>query len=163
MKKLAGCIVLFGLLISAGVPSALGGSSGAFNTKYTKIHYSDRKDLDDFIWRLGGERRDFPEDPALVSNRVDRIIERVEAILDMRPRNFCVDVYLRRGLLDEARAAFFDRKTYAIHISVDYSSDGVFAHEAAHAVISRYFSVKPPDKVQEILTQYVDRYLWNDY
>lgn len=134
-----------------------------FKTKYAKIHYSDDKDLDLFFWRLGGQRLEFPKDAALASNRVDRIVERVEAILDMRPKNFSVDIALRRGMLDGGRAAFYDRRTRSIYISADYATDGVAAHEIAHAVIERYFAVPPSNKAQEILTQYVDKYLWNDY
>ena len=40
---------------------------------------------------------------------------------------------------------------------------GVLAHEVAHAIINQYFAVPPPSKVQEILSQYVDKHLWGDY
>jgi hypothetical protein len=163
MKRLTCCLIFFGLLISAHSPSASAEPGGTFSTKYTKIHYPDEKDLNDFFWRIGGGKADFPRNSSLAQNRIDRIVERVETILDMWPRPFSVNIYLRRGLLEAGRAAFYDRRTKTIQISVDYSSDGVFAHEVGHAVISQYFSHPPPDKAQEILTQYVDKYLWNDY
>jgi len=134
-----------------------------FNTKYTKIHYSQEKDINDFIWKIGGQKIEFSEDSGLASNRVDRIIEKVETILDMYPKNFRVNIYLYRGPIEPNKAAFYDYKTKSIHISVEYATDGVLAHEAAHAVINQHFNPPPPSKVQEILTQYVDKYLWSDY
>jgi len=156
------CIALLMFLIFPR--EALSQPEKPFKTKYAVIYYDQDKDLDDFIWRLGGQHMDFPIDTSLVSNRVDRVIDRVEAILDMRPHNFRVEVYLRRGPLQgENKVAFYEHKTRAVYCSVDYASDGVVAHEIAHAVICQYFSIPPPKKMQEILTQYVDKYLWSDY
>jgi hypothetical protein len=133
-----------------------------FKTSYAVIHYYQDKDMDDFIWRLGGQRLEFTNDRKLASNRVDRIVDRVQAILDMRPRDLKFDIYLERGPVKEDRVAFYDNKTRAIHISIEGATDGVVAHEVAHLIISKYF-VSAPSKIQEILTQYVDKYLWSDY
>jgi len=132
-------------------------------TKYSIVHYTNDKDIDDFIWRLGGQRLEFVNDPQLASNRIDRIISRVEAILDMWPENFTVHLYLHRGILRPNEVAFYEYKTKALNISVDYASDGVLAHEVAHAIINQYFATPPPSKVQEILSEYVDKHLWGDY
>lgn len=139
-------------------------SEQSLQTRYTKIYYDNYKDLDDFVWRLGGQRPDFSPDISLVSNRVDRVVDRVETILDMRPNNFKVNIYLHRGQLQGPnKIAFYEHNTRAVHVSVDFATDGVVAHEIAHAVINQYFVPPPPHKMQEILTQYVDKYLWNDY
>ncbi len=106
---------------------------------------------------------EFPADTGLASNRIDRLVERVETILDMQPKNFKINIYLHQGLLESQKIAFYDYKTKSIHISVDYASDGVTAHEIAHAIINYHFSSPLPSKMQEILTQYVDKYLWSDY
>lgn len=151
------------LFIFASNPKTLlGQSDKIFKTHYTTIHYAEDKDLEDFIWRLGGQRIEFSTDTALVSNRVDRIVERVKTILDMYPKKFSVNIYLHRGSLEPDRVAFYEHKTRSIHVSVDYMSDGVFAHEIAHAIINQYFVSAPPSKIQEILTQYVDKYLWSE-
>jgi len=134
-----------------------------FSTKYTTIRFVNDKDMDDFLWRLGGQRLDFTNETELVSNRIDRIVERVQAILDMRPVGFHVVVGLQRELPGQYKAAYYDPRKGTIYVAVDYATDGVLAHEIAHAVINRYFASPPPSKVQEILTQYVDRYLWSDY
>jgi len=163
MKRLLCCFLLLGACFLYSAPSLPAGPSGVFKTRYTTVYYPDEKDIDDFIWKLGGQRMELGANKGLASNRIDRIVERVEAILDMQPKDFKINIYLHRGLLESERIAFYDYKTRSIHISVDYATDGVTAHEIAHAVINYHFSTPLPDKMQEILTQYVDKYLWNDY
>lgn len=157
--------LIFSLIFAFLLPASLtfAQSEKIFKTKYSTIYYSQDQDLNDFLWRIGGMRFEFSSDTSLAQNRIDRIVERVQAILDMWPKNFNIDVYLCRGDLLPHKVAYYEHKTKSIHASIDNVSDGVFAHEVAHAVISRYFSSPPPSKAQEILTQYVDKYLWNDY
>ena len=139
------------------------GSPKVFQTKYTTIYYYEDKDIDDFIWRLGGQRLEIARDPKMASYRLDRLVERVQAILDMWPRNFKITINLHRKPLSANQVAYYEKNTGVIHISVDYTSDGVVAHEIAHANIEQYFPVAPASKMQEILTQYVDKNLWSDY
>ena len=134
-----------------------------FKTNYTNVHYLKEDDLDDFIWRLGGRKLEFSNEVEIASSRIDRIISRVQTILDMWPRNFKLDIYLHRDVLEFNKVAYHDSASQSIHICVDYASDGVVAHEIAHAVISQYFSFSPPGKMNEILAQYVDKHLWSDY
>ncbi len=134
-----------------------------FTTKYTTVHYARDKDLDEFIWKLGGQRMEFMNDRALASNRIDRVVNRVQSILDMWPNSLHLDIYLHREVLEHNKVAFYKKSTDSLHIAVDYASDGVLAHEIVHAVIDQYFPVQPPSKMQEILAQYVDRHLWSDY
>jgi hypothetical protein len=155
-------ITLILLFVSSAVRAAES-SFRVFKTRYAAVHYEQDRDVEDFIWRIGGERISFPRDSDLAAGRVDRVVERVQTILDMHPKNFKVNIYLLRGFLEGDRPAFYDNNSRSIRISVDYSTDGVLAHELAHAVISLYFPAPPPSKVQEILTQYVDKYLWSDY
>jgi len=159
MRLIFSIIFIFLLFTSL----AFAESQKIFQTKYSKIHYAEDKDLSDFIWRISGKRFEFSTDTAFAQNRVDRIVERVETILDMWPQNFNIDIYLHRGELQPNKVAYYEHKTKSIQISIDNVSDGVFGHEVAHAVISQYFSSPPPSKAQEILTQYVDKYLWSDY
>jgi len=134
-----------------------------FQTKFTTIHYTDDAQIDAFIWRLGGQRLEYVNEPELASHRIDRLIERVSMILDMYPENFQIAIHLRSDELLMNKIAYFEYETNAIYSSVDKVSDGVIAHELAHAIIVRYFPTPPPSKVQEILAQYVDRQLWSDY
>lgn len=162
MKRLSRYSLIIVTFLLCAEP-ALAQADAVFNTKYAAIYYSQSKDLDDFLWRLGGGRLEFGSDTALAMNRIDRIVERVEAILDMRPKNFKMDIRLHREPLSVNKVAFYERKSKIIHVSVDYATDGVIAHEIAHAVINQYFDSPIPTKTQEILTQYVDKYLWSDY
>ena len=133
-----------------------------FETTYTNIFYSDDKDLSDFLWRISGRRIDFTHDVELAKSRVDGIIRRVQSILDMYPDNFHIKIILYHKH-KEGMVALYSHKTKSITVYADRVTDGVFAHEIAHAVICNYFSEPPPRKIQEILAQYVDRYLWEDY
>jgi len=164
MKRLTVYILSLSILLLSNLPAAFGQTQKKiFKTKYTFIHYDDDKDMDEFVWRLGGGKFEFFSDVSLASSRIDRIVDKVMAILGMWTKAPRIDIFLYRGVLEANKAAFYDNKTKAIHISVENSSDGVFAHEVAHVVINQYFVTPPPSRTQEILTQYVDKYLWSDY
>ncbi len=134
-----------------------------FKTKYSHIYYSRDEHIDTFIWRLGGQRREFMDNTELASNRVDRIVNRVQTILDMWPDNFKVNIYLHPQALGPNKVAYYEYKTASLHFALDYASDGVVAHEMAHAIVNQYFPSRAPSKMQEILSQYVDEHLWSDY
>lgn len=135
-----------------------------FTTRYSTIHYFEDNDFNDFLWRIGGKRFDYTTNTALAKSRTDRIVERVENILEMQPKDFKVDIYLRKGDLEINKVAYYDSKTNSIFVSVDNVSDGVFAHETAHAVLYKYFFPRQLSSVaQEVLTRYVDKNLWSDY
>ncbi len=138
-------------------------AESAFKTKYTLIHYDQAKDLSDFLWRLGGTRIEFTTDTDLASSRVDRLVERVQTILDMHPKGLTIQIFLKRGELAENPQGFYQRENGTVTLCVDKVTDGIFAHEISHAVINKYFGGTVPRKTQEILSQYVDKYLWNDY
>ena len=163
MKKLFRFVGLAFLLVFLAAPCGWSQTQNTFQTKYTTIYYFEDADIDDFIWRLGGQRLEISSDPELASHRIDNLVDRVQALLDMWPPNFQVAIYLHRGPLSANETAFYEKTEKAIHVSVEYASDGVLAHELAHASIAAFFSVPPPSKMQEILAQYVDKHLWSDY
>lgn len=133
-----------------------------FKTHYTDIHFPDDKALCDFFWRISGSECDLTEGASLIKSRVDRIVERVQSILDMRPADFHVRINIHPEYKEGLIAKYSD-KTGSITVYADRITDGVFAHELAHAVICNYFSEAPSEKIQEILAQYVDKHLWGDY
>jgi hypothetical protein len=133
-----------------------------FTTSYCVILYTDAKTLGDFFFRIGGRRFNFEDDIALARSRADRIIDRVMAILDMYPKGFKTQVRLYSEF-SSGSIASYDSKADVVSVYADKVTDGVFAHEVAHAVICKYFYPNPPGKAQEILTQYVDKHLWDDY
>ncbi len=163
MKNLFGIVCLALSLHSLSPAAVWAQSQKTFQTKYTTIYYDADADINDFIWRLGGQKLEFARDPQLASYRIDRLVDQVQALLDMFPANFQIVIYLHRGPLTANEAAYYEKSTKIIHVSVDYASDGVVAHEIAHANMEAYFPIAPPSKVQEILAQYVDKHLWSDY
>lgn len=102
-----------------------------------------------------------------VSGKIDIIIERVETILEMRPRNFKVDIivvrtsddvkalYKRKYHRDVDFIAFYSPMGKSVYISTDEVESSILAHELAHAVIDQYFGVVAPVKIHEILANYV--------
>ena len=162
MKCLYGYLIAFSLLFYFPL-KVWAQSDKVFETKYTTVYFSQDNDLDDFLWRLGGKRLEFASDRQLAQNRIDRLVNRVRLILDMWPDNFRISINVERGALTFNKVSYYDEHTKTIHISVDYTSDGVLAHEIAHAIISQYFPSPVPAKMKEILCQYVDKNLWSDY
>jgi len=148
-----------------------------YKTQQTTVYHNGEDALATFIMKVGGRgKRNLPyaRNPSTKQNSIDRIVYRVKTILDMHPVNFHFDIYiyptyreLKRvyrgmGLMGRAPIAFYAHRSRAIYIALDRLNEGVFAHEVAHAVINRYFATPPPARMQEILAQYVDKYLWEE-
>lgn len=103
-----------------------------------------------------------------VSEKIDIIVDRVKAILDMYPKNFRIDIkitadsnlvqsiYKKRYFKDVEFIAFYSPQERAIYISAEDAKSNVLAHELAHSIIDQYFGVAAPVKIHEILAQYVD-------
>ena len=148
-----------------------------YGTQYSTIYYSDDKYFYDFTRKIGSGLQLFSEgqekNPALAKNRIDRIVEQVQKLLEMYPPEFHFKIYiypsykelkliyLGMGNLGKSPIAFYNHKAKAVYVSLVDITDGVLAHEIAHAVINSSFAVPPPARMQEILAQYVDRHLWS--
>jgi len=141
---------------------ALAEGQKVFRTKFAEIYYSEDASLVDFFWRISGKRLNFTEESNLAESRVDSIIDRVQSVLDMHPDNFRIKINLY-SQYKEGRIAFYSNKEGSITVYADRVTDGILAHEIAHAIICKYFLEPPPEKIQEILSQYVDKHLWSDY
>ncbi len=106
-----------------------------------------------------------------VRNKIDVIVERVEAVLDMFPADLKFTVVLLPRDSDVQRVyrakygvkvdyiSFYAPKEKTIYVSVDDIRLGVFAHELTHVVLNRYFGVSPPTKIHEVLAQFVESHL----
>ncbi len=141
-----------------------------------RIQYIEPRHLNTFTLRIGGFRytsTGLDQNPSNVKARVDEIMEKVQATLDMHPSDFKISINLypdfesierifrQFSLTGNSPLAFYSHKTKTIYADVSSITDGVLAHEMAHAVINFYFKVPPPAKMQEILAQYVDLHLWD--
>jgi hypothetical protein len=155
--------LIFFLIVCAVLSHPCGAAeSGTLKTRYATIHYQSPKDLSEFTWRISGQRIEFPADLNTGDHSVDRIVDRVQSILDMYPNSFGVVINLLVSYTSGDIAAY-DKKSRTIEVYADRVTDGVLAHEISHAVIDAYFESTPPDKVHEILSRYVDQHLWSDY
>lgn len=137
-------------------------AQNSLETRYSSIHYSQESELTDFLWRLTGQRYQGPNVSDLTVNRVDEIVERVQTLLDMRPPAFHFDIYLKPTYSGSGTIAYYSHETRSITAIANRVTDGVLAHEIAHAVINASFTPPPAEKSQEILAQYVDQHLWSE-
>jgi hypothetical protein len=170
----AACIL--GLVLLLALPSALfAQTGGVYHTAYADIRYVSDKDLFAFTRNIGsglsflGENPE--KNPLLARNRVDRIVDMVEGLLDMRPPGLRFSIQIFRsqaeldsayrslGMMGGAPAAYYSHTTRSIAVSLDNITDRILSHEIAHAVICRYFGTPPPMRMQEVLAQYVDKHL----
>ncbi len=138
------------------------------------IKYSQASYLDALNARIGGYRytsSGLDRNPANVIARIDNIMSRVQANLDMYPDNFRITILLlpdasalesvfrTYSLTGHVPLAFYAHKSGTIYVAVGSVTEGVLAHEMAHAVINAYFPVPPPARMQEILARYVDLHI----
>ncbi len=160
---------MFRIIIYCAIPilcvtaasHSLAASYETYRTEHATIHFEREEDLRDFFWRISGiDFRDMADRRG--AGFVDRIVTRTQSILDMYPRDFSVDIYLKPSY-QSGNIAFYSDTTRSITVYADRVTDGILAHEVAHAVMDAYFTLAPPRKVQEILSRYVDAHLWQDY
>lgn len=129
-----------------------------------KLNYDVSSQVDTFF--MDGRSATNPE--RLLSDSVDAIYREVETILGLEVSSFhgkivvCPD---QRGVGEEFHRIFgmgFEERSFfvldedTIFISFEDMTLGMLGHEIAHAIISHYFVVPPPTKVQEVLAGYVE-------
>jgi len=119
------------------------------------------KDSDKKIFRGGS-----PGD--ILAENIDALFEEVSDLLDMHLYSYHGDIkiFLTKDNLgkvfskllgEELKSeSFYYHNENAIYISAESLKPGILAHEIAHAIISHYFVVLPPVKVQEVLSGYVE-------
>ncbi len=106
---------------------------------------------------------------------MDLLVDRVSRLLDMYPSDLHFKIYVHKtqkeignsythlstlGAYGRIPVAFYSHRNKAVYVSLENISAGILAHEIAHAVINFYFPEPPPERMQEILAQYVDKHLW---
>ncbi len=162
-------------LVCAGAVAAPPGPGGVVKTFYAEIYYPADKALAEFTERtsfnspaLGMSN---PRIETMAADNVDRIVFRVKTLLDMYPAELSFSihiyetyselsaVYRNIGMIGTPPVAFYSHGMAGIYLTTERLNAGILAHEIAHAVINAYFVTPPPAKMQEILSQYVDRHL----
>lgn len=97
-----------------------------------------------------GFLRERPEkNPLLAKTRVDKIVDAVCSILDMRPLNLRFNIVLYKAQAEVTAAfkglggqasppvAFYSHGTRSIALAIDSITDRILAHEIAHVVFRR--------------------------
>jgi hypothetical protein len=97
---------------------------------------------------------------AAVSDALDIRILRFRGRIFILPDRPSLKEHLKRvyGLELSERSYYFYRDN-TIFIAYEDLNARVLAHEMAHALISNYFQVPPPEKIQEILASYAEKNL----
>ena len=165
------------------LPGATAGAAPwkVVKTRYLNLHYQYPSDIEQFdaaikpVKHLSGFSSFSAGEPKQgrfgpLSDKVDRLVEKVQLILDMRkPIRINVRIHSNKKALHDTyfklfrkrrklRAWYiFERNT--IYVNVKDLFSGMLAHEVAHAVIDNYMDARPPRATAEILARYVDGHL----
>jgi len=157
-------------------------------TRYTTIRYLSHEDLVKFeqkikygkdAWGLSHLfKKTGPDDffdkhdlAEKVTEKVDKLWERVREILDMRKQapKVTIHIYGSRKQLADAYFRIYQKENHfrawyiyeynTIYITADDLTEGMLAHEMAHSIIDHYLQIRPPAASAEILARYVDTHL----
>jgi len=154
-------------------------SSGyELNTRYASLTYNSEDLLRKFnkeialgsLSYLLRNRRSITVDDE-IRNKMEVIVEKVEAILEMHPKElrFTVSLLPSEDAIHETYrrkygktvdfVSFYSPRDKTIFVSVKDIDLAVLAHEIAHAVIDLYYGMATPSKIHEVLAQYVESHL----
>jgi hypothetical protein len=156
------------------------GQERVHQSRFASIHYQEPGQLERFAQKIQpgaltvslnqifiGDGKHTPEVKA--GRYVDQLFQRVQSILEMPKPGMRVQIRLFRGQEELSAAfekitqkptqspAFYWKENNTIYVHLEKVSLGILAHEMAHAVIAHYFIISPPEKISELLCQYVDR------
>ncbi len=104
-------------------------------------------------------------------NKIDVLVEKVENVLDMFPGGLKFKIILLPSQEDVQKifrgkygrgtdyVAYYSPREKTVYVSVDDVRIGVLAHELAHVILDNYFVVPPPEKIHEVLAQFVELHL----
>jgi hypothetical protein len=154
-------------------------SSGyELKTRYVTITYNNEDNLRRFnkgiylgslSYLLWNRKSITAEDD--IKNKLDAIVERVESVLEMYPKEvkFTIallpsedavhGVYKTRYGKSSDYISFYSSKDKIIFVSVKDIDLGILAHEIAHAIIDSYYGISTPSRIHEILAEYVEAHL----
>jgi len=152
--------------------------SAELKTQYTTLVYEKDELLRDFnhavslgsLNHLLRSRKSITADDE-IKNKIDVLIERIQTVLDMHPRELkfrivllATDTEVQKIYRSKYGAnadfiAFYSQRDKTIYLSVSDIRLGVLAHELAHMIIDHYFGVPPPVKIHEVLAQFVEEHL----
>ena len=166
-------IIFLFILLLTSVSSAY-----ELKTEYTTILYEKGDQLSRFNKeiRLGRlsyllrNRKSITIDDE-IKNKIDVIVERVETILEMIPNKLNFKLVLLSSENEVQTTfknkygrnvdyiAFYSPRDKTVFVSVKDVDLGILAHEFAHVIIDQYYGIPSPEKLHEILAEYVEMHL----
>jgi hypothetical protein len=164
--------VIFALFLVSALPAA----AIEIKSQYAVIIFNDAELLKTFnntlfISRfkyLLKEKRPMTVEEE-VMDKIDLITAKVEQILEMFPPNLqytitlCENMDQVRDLLtamhnkDWKRPGFYSPSNDTVYLSARNGRINVVAHEVGHVVVEKYFKVRPPVKIHELLAQFAEK------
>mgnify|MGYP002631581731 CR=1 FL=1 len=147
-------------------------------SRYTTITYFDNRDLRKFNKklylgrlqsRIKGGYSDTIENEVIA--KIDFIVEKVRAVLDMFPPNLKFSIVIHSNerevqqdfrklyKIDVGYIAFYSPSANKVFYSANNAVLGVVAHEIGHVVAENYFTVSPPQRIHEVLAQFAEAHV----
>jgi hypothetical protein len=132
------------------------------NSLIPKLNFQYLLHLD----RVDGEAAATPSD--ILSKTLDALYLEVSDILDIHIYSFhgSIKIFIQQASLNAALKeilgvnlegpSYYLQEQNTIFISDADLNLGVLGHEIAHAIISGFFVVPPPEKIQEVIAGYVE-------
>lgn len=145
-------------------------------SRYFSIHLTDSSDLEKLTTQLSvppNIRSTVAQTLSLnVSNslgqELDTLFLAISAMLDLHVQNFKIKIIIchtaqelsdiAKKLLgkETSRQGFFISEHNTIYINAENASLYILGHELTHAIQNAYFILPPPEKIQEVLSGYVE-------
>ncbi|WP_022665095.1 hypothetical protein [Desulfospira joergensenii] len=149
------------------------------HSRYAVITYDDPADLRRFNDELymGGELRSLVKRQGSetveqeVAAKFNVIVEKAMAVLDMYPAplKFSIVILPHTRAVKKAFKEIYNVEVdyiafYSPHLNrVFYSANNgrlrVTCHEIGHVVVENYFKISPPQKIHEVMAQYVEKHI----
>ena len=148
-------------------------------SKYATIIYDNPEDLRRYNKKLyvGGRLRsqvrryktDTVEQEVVA--KINVITEKAMRVLDMYPRPLKYSIKILPGTDEVARAfkriynvdvnyiAFYSPRLNRVFYSSNNGRLRVTCHEIGHVVVENYFKVSPPQRIHEVMAQYVEKHI----
>lgn len=178
MKKVCYTIIMLAVLLAGGQAYAQEErgvliAQGQYFDLYADANVDayallSKFDFNYLVYSSGFAQQDKNDLKSILAQTLDGLYQEVSDILDIHIYSFkgrlqvvadqaALAAFLKQQFnLDfEERSIYYHEKKI-IYISAADLTVGMLGHEMAHAIISQYFVVPPPPKIQEVLCGYVE-------
>ena len=140
-----------------------------YSSKEILRTFNDHLSLGSSLSRMMRKNTVTIEDEVLA--KTDIIVEKAETVLEMFPSNLHFTLILLPASEDISRVfnqkynknvnylSFYSLSEKTIYISVDDANLSILAHEIGHAIVDRFFNVRPPYNIHELMAQFTEKHI----